>query len=228
MEGLMRQTWQPLYLQVPCHHMALIHWQLLCHHHTIINSNMFSLHIYDLNSTFPDSKVHGANMGPTWVLSAPDGPQIVPMNIAIRVIYQTTSFILANKLLLDHSALQSEVFIWAVLHSTPSPDERPLHCDGCIWSAIANKTHSNNRIIRNIGYMMMSSNGSIFQLLALCVGNSPVNGEFPTQRPVTQSFDVFFDMHLNKQLSKQSWGWWFETTSHSLWRHCNYLVQNRN
>ena len=28
--------------------------------------------------------------------------------------------------------------------------------------------------------------------------------EFPAQRPVTQSFDVFFDLHLNKRLSKQS------------------------
>ena len=48
-------------------------------------------------------------------------------------------------------------------------------------------------------------------LLATCVGNSPVSGEFPTQRPVTQSFDVLFDLRLNQRLSKQSWGWWFET-----------------
>ena len=34
-------------------------------------------------------------------------------------------------------------------------------------------------------------------LLAICAGNSPVTGEFPAQRPVTQSFDVFFDLHLN-------------------------------
>ena len=52
-------------------------------------------------------------------------------------------------------------------------------------------------------------------------GNSPVNGEFPTQRPVTRSFDVFFDLHPNERLSKQSWGWWVETLSRSLWRHCN-------
>ena len=57
-------------------------------------------------------------------------------------------------------------------------------------------------------------------LLSLCVGNSPVPGEFPSQRPVTRSFDVFFDLHLNKRLSKQSWGWWFQTSSCSLWRHC--------
>ena len=60
-------------------------------------------------------------------------------------------------------------------------------------------------------------------LLALCAGNSPVTGEFPTQRPVTRSFDVFFDLRLTKRLSKQSWGWRFETASRSLWRHCNVL-----
>ena len=58
-------------------------------------------------------------------------------------------------------------------------------------------------------------------LLALCVGNSPVTGEFPVQRPVTGSFGVFFDLSLNKRLSKYSWGWWFETLSRSLCRHCN-------
>ena len=36
---------------------------------------------------FPDNKVHGANMGPTWVLSSPDGPHVGPMNLAIRVSY---------------------------------------------------------------------------------------------------------------------------------------------
>ena len=58
-------------------------------------------------------------------------------------------------------------------------------------------------------------------LLALCSGNSPVTGYFPAQRPVTQSFDVFFDLRLNKQLSNQPWGWWFEMPSCPLWRHCN-------
>ena len=62
-------------------------------------------------------------------------------------------------------------------------------------------------------------------LLAICVGNSPVPGEFPAQRPVTRSFDVFFDLRPNKQLSKQWWGWWFETPSWSLWRHRNGLIR---
>ena len=45
--------------------------------------------------------------------------------------------------------------------------------------------------------------------------------EFPAQRPVTRSFVVFFDLRQNKLLSKKSLGRWFETPSHSLWRHCN-------
>ena len=38
-------------------------------------------------------------------------------------------------------------------------------------------------------------------LLAICAGNSPVSGEFPAQRPVTRSFDIFFDLHPDKRLS---------------------------
>ena len=38
-------------------------------------------------------------------------------------------------------------------------------------------------------------------LLAICAGNSPLTGEFPAQMPVTRSFDVFFDLRLNKPLS---------------------------
>ena len=60
-------------------------------------------------------------------------------------------------------------------------------------------------------------------LLALCAGNSPVTGEFPAQRPLTRSFDVFFDLHLNIRLSKQLRSSWFETPLRPLWRHCNAL-----
>ena len=58
-------------------------------------------------------------------------------------------------------------------------------------------------------------------LLGICAGNSPVPGEFPSQKPVTRSFDVFFDLSRNKRLSKQSRGWWFEIVLPPSWRHCN-------
>ena len=69
--------------------------------------------------------------------------------------------------------------------------------------------------------MMTSSNGNIFRVTGPLCGEFTGPAEFPTQRPVTRSFDVFFDLRLNKRLSKQPWGWWFETPSWSLWRQCN-------
>ena len=63
--------------------------------------------------------------------------------------------------------------------------------------------------------MMTSSNGNFFRVAGhLC------RGIHRSRRPVTRSFNVFFDLRLNKRLSKQSWGWWFEMTSRPLWRHC--------
>ena len=49
------------------------------------SGEVYSLHQSQLIGTCPDSKVHGASMGPTWVLSAPGGPHMGPMNLAIRV-----------------------------------------------------------------------------------------------------------------------------------------------
>ena len=72
----------------------------------------------------------------------------------------------------------------------------------------------------HVRFMMTSSNGNSFRVTGhLC-------GEFigPAQRPVTRSFDILFDPGLNKQLSKQLWGWWFETLSCSLRHHCNVNV----
>ena len=57
-------------------------------------------------------------------------------------------------------------------------------------------------------------------LLVICEGNPPVIGGFPSQRPVTRSFGVFFDLRQNKRSSKQSRGRWFETP---LWRLCNVI-----
>ena len=72
---------------------------------------------------------------------------------------------------------------------------------------------------------MTSSNGNIFRVTGPLCGEFTGPGEFPAQRPVTRSFDVSFDLRLNTRLSKQPWGWWFETLSWSLWRQCNVRDQ---
>ena len=85
-------------------------------------------------------------------------------------------------------------------------EQRNLHCSG---PGISRENHDDvikwKHFLRN---------------WPLC-GEFTGPGEFPAQRPVTRSFDVFFDLRLNKRFSKQSWGWWFETLSRPVWRHCN-------
>ena len=71
---------------------------------------------------------------------------------------------------------------------------------------------------------MTSSNGNIFRVTGHLCGEFTGPRWIPAQRPVTRSFDVFFDLRLNKRFSKQSWGCWFETLSRPLWRHCNVCI----
>ena len=74
--------------------------------------------------------------------------------------------------------------------------------------------------------MMTSSNGQIFRVAGHLCGEFIVqNGEFPAQRPLTRSFDVVSDLRLYKRLSKQWWGWWFETPWRPLWGHCNVMLK---
>ena len=82
-----------------------------------------------------------------------------------------------------------------------------LHDDVIKWKHFP-RYWSNLRTRSKISIIMMtSSNGNIFRVTGhLC-------GEFTGPRWIPQSFDVFFDLRPNKSLSKQWWGWWFETQS---------------
>ena len=75
-----------------------------------------------------------------------------------------------------------EIFFWTAIDVKPTPTQH---------------------------HMMTSSNGNIFRVTGPLWGES--TGGFHSQRPVARSFDVFFDLRLNKRLSKQLWGRWFET-----------------
>ena len=68
-------------------------------------------------------------------------------------------------------------------------------------------------------HLMTSSNGNIFRVTGPLWGEFTGHRWIPLTRPVTWSFDIFFDLRLNKRLSKQPRRLWFETPSHSLWRH---------
>ena len=87
------------------------------------------------------------------------------------------------------------------------------------WQPVVNISHDSQYVAKMSWWSHQMETFSA--LLALCAKNSPVPGEFPSQRPVTWSSDVSFDLRLNKHWSKQWRGWWFETPSCSLWRHRN-------
>ena len=71
-----------------------------------------------------------------------------------------------------------------------------------------NETLMQNRvasIVREILWSWWRHQMEAFSaLLALCAGNSLVNGEFPSQRPVKRIFDVIFDLRMNKRLVKKN------------------------
>ena len=89
---------------------------------------------------YPDNKVHGANMGPTWVLSAPDGPHVGPIHIAIRVftmLYELDALFLKciwsrytfpSTLILDKMAGQKP----ETIPSTPMKTERNYRIQTCV------------------------------------------------------------------------------------------------
>ena len=114
----------------------------------------------------------------------------------------------------DNSDSSKECAPFHLLDIIPVSEKPWEYCQTSILSSV-HATHSKSL------YMMTSSNGNIFLVTGPLCGEFTGPGKFPTQRPVTRSFDVYFDLPLNKRLGKQPWGWWFETLSWSLWRHRN-------
>ena len=131
------------------------------------------------------------------------------------------------RVILDRATVRLDCIVVIFKARTPTVEEKPARTEvPCLRMEIASAlvrmgttgltVHVSERIPWWRHQMETFS-----ALLALCTGNSPVPGEFCAQRPVTRRFDVFFVLRLNKRLIKQSWGWWLETPSGSLWRQCN-------
>ena len=107
----------------------------------------------------------------------------------------------------------------AIAYCLTSPSHYPNHCwlthQWILW-------HSH---VNNYPGSTPDINGNIFRVTGPLCGEFTGPGEFPAQRPVTRSFDVFCDLRPNKWLSKQPTGWWFETPLWSLLRQCNEPVR---
>ena len=119
---------------------------------------------------------------------------------------------------------------WYVPHISIRLNDKIFHCCALVEEGVQIQVRFSNAIViegdlsvtsASTRDMMTSSNGNIFRVTGhLC-------RVFTGHRwiPRTKASDAerwcFLDLRLNKRLNKQSWGWWFETASHSLWRHCN-------
>ena len=156
-------------------------------------------------------------MGPIWVLSAPDGPHVGPMNLAIGNGFVWFCLFWSYQPFSNDTREASTYISENHFNGTKKTSE--LIITGRLWD----KSAGDRSLFVCSDSWWRHQMETFSMLLAICAGNSPVPGEFPTQRSVTRSFDVFFDMRLNRRLSKQSWGWWFETLSRPFWRQCNVI-----
>ena len=105
-----------------------------------------SVAVYNFNLRYPDTKVHGANMGPNWVLSVPDGPHVGPMNLAIRVdivlVWNITnlSSILLLLLKVEYSEIIRSIIPQLLMSRLPLLPDHPhpqqwlLIINGCLSS----------------------------------------------------------------------------------------------
>ena len=154
-----------------------------------------------------------------WEPVKPSSLHYLMTNQAFAKLYWSTIEWIYSFELVIFMSLKNFVKIWVSPKSNNSEYTNVSNLKSfrqCILK-ITDKTGISNRALP----MMTSSNGNIFRVTGPLCGKFTGPGEFPTQRPVTRSFDVLFDLRLNKRLSKQPWGWWFETLSWSLWHHCN-------
>ena len=170
-------------------------------------------------------------MGPTWGPSGADrtqvGPILAPWTLLSGDLYSLNGKTSHRKFLWSLEAVRLDVMIILSLRNFTSISAALLPRRLSNFRAMVKPESRGFETSRDLAIRRLTvwtwwrHQMEIFSaLLALCAGKSPVSGEFTAQRPVTRSFDVFFDLRLIKRLSKHSRGWWFETLSRPLWRHC--------
>ena len=133
-----------------------------------------------------------------------------PYLIRLRLFYAGTKF-------LNNGTVVEKM--WNILGILWQNSAETMGCVSLECNQITCRCCSSPRVWFSFSAWWRHQMETFSALLAFCAGNSPGTGEFPSQRPTTRGFAVFFDLRLNKRLSKQSWGWWFETLSRPLWRH---------
>ena len=144
-------------------------------------------------SSIPDSKIHGDNMGPTWVLSAPDGPMLAPWTLLSGITYSSTR--------------QSTVWsnVWMQKKWKSHPTQEPLS------AFVARRPEYHDDVIK-------WNHFPCYWFFVRGIHRLPVDSP---QKAQWHGVLMLSLICLNKRLSKHSRSRWFETPLGSLWRHCN-------
>ena len=132
-----------------------------------------------------------------------------------------------NTIEVHHHAIHCSISLILKSNETPNttPSELLMRFAQCILLLFGNSRFSH---LLGLSSWWRHQMETCSALLALCEGNPSVLGGFQSQRQVTRSFDVFFDLRMNKRLSKQSIRWWFETRSRPLRYRCNALAKGQS
>ena len=167
-------------------------------------------------------------MGPNWGRPDPGGLHVGHMNLAIRD--PSCWHWDCNKMDQVSPTTLSKAFLWKKNCTEVKISLKFVHrglvnnrlalVQAMAWCRTSDKPLMEAKMTH-----VMTSSKHHFKTFSVLLDhwarNSSVTAEFPSQRPVTQSFDVFFYLSPNKRVSKQPRHWWFETPSCSLWHYCN-------
>ena len=120
----------------------------------------------------------------------------------------------------------SDAELWYFLWSAPEQRWSKQSTRRWFETGYPSETHLKLNLSRSHSCMTSITTVKSFwnfaQIMAMALHDDVIKWkQFPRYWPLMPSFDVFFDLYPNKRLRKQSWGWWFETLSRPLWRHCN-------
>ena len=138
------------------------------------------------------------------------------------IVWTNAGIVLMRPLGTNFSDILIEIITFLIkeMHFKVSSAKRRPFCLGLnVFTLLTSGIE--NGIFRAGSFMMTSSNGNIFRVTGYLCGEFTGPRWFPHTKASDAELWFFFDLRLNKRLSKQSWGWWFETLSPPLWRHCN-------
>ena len=176
---------------------------------TILNTTSKAYHIWSEKAIWENGAI-SFSAGPKrdklikWCYRENTSKQIIYVRLSSQDLHQPRSLVILRCKNLQIASMCDRWHYRSAV-AIPSKYQRDIRHVTVTLITLKNELNSKNSKIGFVKptpvpiHMMTSSNGNSFRVTGLCAGNSPVTGEFPSQRPVTWNFDISFDQRLNKR-----------------------------